>query len=90
MRRFLVSSFLAEVTQQIHSFRASGLIAAQRPFAAASDSMALRKSAGNLWSVPFVIALIVMRQLHSVSYRPTIAVSECKPTPLSLHSVSSS
>ena len=49
MRRFLVSSFLADVTQQIHSFRASGVIAAQRPFAAASDSMALRKSDGSLW-----------------------------------------
>ena len=75
MRRFLVSSFLAEVTQQIHSFRASGVIAAQRPFAAASDSMALRKSAGSLWSVPLVIALVVMRQLRSASCRPTSALS---------------
>jgi hypothetical protein len=48
MRRFLVSSFLADVTQQIHSFRANGVIAAQRLFAAAADSMALRKSGGNL------------------------------------------
>jgi hypothetical protein len=49
MRRFRVSSFLADVTQQIHSFRASGVIAAQRLFAAASDSMARRKSEGSLW-----------------------------------------
>ncbi len=49
MRRFLVSSFLADVTQQIHSFRASGVMAAQRLFAAASDSMARRKSDGSLW-----------------------------------------
>ena len=48
MRRFLVSTFSADVTQQIHSFRASGVIAAQRLFAAASDSMALRKSEGSL------------------------------------------
>ena len=86
MRRFLVSSFLAEVTQQIHSFRASGVIAAQRPFAAASDSMALRKSAGSLWSVPLVIALEVMCQLRSVSCRPTPALtgaerSEGRPSP---------
>ena len=63
MRRFRVSSFLAEVTQQIHSFRASGVMVAQRPFAAASDSMALRKSAGSLWIVPLVIALAVILRL---------------------------
>ena len=62
MRRCLVSSFLADVTQQIHSFRASGVMAAQRPFAAASDSMARRKSDGSLWIVPPAIALVVMHQ----------------------------
>ncbi len=67
MRRFLVSSFLAEVTQQIHSFRASGVRSAQRPFAAASDSMALRKSAGSLWIVSPVIALVAMRR-HVVRF----------------------
>jgi hypothetical protein len=55
MRRFLVFSFLADVTQQIHSFRASGVISAQRLMAVASDSMAIRKSAGSLWTVPPVI-----------------------------------
>ncbi len=48
MRRFRVSSFLADVTQHIHSFRAIGVIAAQRLLAAASDTMAVRKSAGSL------------------------------------------
>src|SRR5262245_36515312 len=48
MRRFLVASCLAEVTQQIHSFRASGVISAQRLLAAALDAIALRKSAGSL------------------------------------------
>ena len=52
MRRFLVSSFLADVTQQIHSFRASGVISTQRLFAVALDSMASRKSAGSLCTVP--------------------------------------
>ena len=46
MRRFLVASCLAEVTQQIHSFRASGVISAQRLLAAALDLMAFPKSAG--------------------------------------------
>src|SRR5687767_15787729 len=58
MRRFLVSSFLADVTQQIHSFRASGVIPAQRLFAAESDSMARRKSDGSLCKR-------VMKQLDS-------------------------
>jgi hypothetical protein len=48
MRRFRVSSFLGEVTQQIHSFRASGVISSQTRFAAASDAIAFRKSAGSL------------------------------------------
>jgi hypothetical protein len=65
MRRFLVSSFLAEVTQQIHSFRASGVIAAQRLLAAVSDSMARRKSDGSLLIVPPVFALLAMQfDLH--------------------------
>jgi hypothetical protein len=68
MRRFLVSSLLADVTQQIHSFRASGVMAVQRPLAAASDSMARRKSGGSLWIVPSAIALVVM---HRVSCHPT-------------------
>ena len=48
MRRFRVASCLAEVTQQIHSFRASGVISAQSLLAVALDTMARRKSAGNL------------------------------------------
>jgi hypothetical protein len=60
MRRFRVSSFLADVTQQIHSFRASGVIVTQRFFAAASDSMALRKSSGSLWSAPAVFFLVAI------------------------------
>jgi hypothetical protein len=52
MRRFLVSSFFTDVIQQIHSFRASGVISAQILLTAALDSMALRKSGGSLWTVP--------------------------------------
>lgn len=48
MRRFLVSSFFADVTQQIHSLRASGVMSAQTSFTTESDSIALRRSAGNL------------------------------------------
>jgi cysteine synthase len=48
MRLFLVSSFLADVTQQIHSLRAKGVISAQAAFATGSAAMALWKSAGIL------------------------------------------
>jgi hypothetical protein len=47
MRRFLVSSFAADVTQQIHSLRASGVMSAHTSFTTGSESIALRKSAGN-------------------------------------------
>jgi hypothetical protein len=59
IRRLLVSSFFADVTQQIHSFRASGVMLAQRSFAARSASMALRKSAGSLCTIPVVAVFFV-------------------------------
>jgi hypothetical protein len=37
MRRFRVSSFFAEVTQQIHSLRANGVMSSHTPFAIESD-----------------------------------------------------
>lgn len=55
MRRFRVSSFLADVTQQIHSLRANGVRPAHTPVTTGSDSIALRKSAGILWTVPSAI-----------------------------------
>ena len=48
MRRLRVSSFFAEVTQQIHSLRANGVMSSHTPFATESDSIAFRKSAGSL------------------------------------------
>lgn len=47
IRRFLVSSFFADVTQQIHSFRASGVISAQSFFTRVSDSITFLKSVGS-------------------------------------------
>jgi len=74
MRRFLVAAFLAEVTQQIHSFRASGVISAQRRLATAFDSMALRKSAGSSWIVPPAISRFVIDQ--TVPVWPNAKVSD--------------
>jgi len=55
MRRFLVSSFLADVTQHIHSLRASGVMLAHTSVTIASDSIALRKSGGIRCTVPEAI-----------------------------------
>lgn len=52
MRRARVSSFLADVTQQIHSLRASGVMLVHTPATTASASIALRKSGGILCTVP--------------------------------------
>jgi hypothetical protein len=48
MRRLRVSSFLTEVTQQIHSLRANGVMSSHTPLAIESASIAFRKSAGSL------------------------------------------
>lgn len=80
MRRFLVSSFLAELTQQIHSFRASGVISAQSPLAAASDSMALRKSGGRLCTVPPEIVKLHARNASSPTRLSSLSTKSCHST----------
>lgn len=55
MRRFLVSSFLGEITQQIHSLRAKGVMLAHTALTFLSDSIALRKSKGNEWGNFFFV-----------------------------------
>ena len=66
MRRLLVSSFLADVTQQIHSLRARGVMSAHTPFATESASIAERKSAGILCgkpvATPFALTLFNPRR----------------------------
>jgi hypothetical protein len=62
MRRFLVSSFLADVTQHIHSLRASGVMLAHTFVTISSDAIALRKSAGILCTVPEPIGCRVIVQ----------------------------
>ncbi len=56
----LVSGFLTEITQQIHSLRASGVISSHFARAAGSEMRALRKSAGKLCAAPGEIAFVVM------------------------------
>ncbi len=58
---FLVSSFLTETVQQIHSLRASGVIFSQATKALESAARAFRKSAGgNVCTVPPEIFMIII------------------------------
>ena len=50
-----VSAFLPEVTQQIHSFFASGVISSHTANAAGAEAMAFLKSIGILCTVPFLV-----------------------------------
>src|SRR6516162_8085733 len=61
IRRFLVSGFLAERTQQIHSLRASGVISSHAACAAGSEPRTSRKSAGNLCMTPLASCLAAGR-----------------------------
>ncbi len=65
MRRSFVSACLAEVTQQIHSLRASGVMSAQSALTFASAPIALRKSAGIPCTTPPAIVGWVIRPMVS-------------------------
>jgi hypothetical protein len=56
----LVSSFLTEMVQQIHSLRASGVMSSQAASAFASDVSAFRRSAGRSCTTPPEIRTLVM------------------------------
>ncbi len=56
----LVSSFLTEMVQQIHSLRASGVMSSQAASAFASDAIAFRRSAGRLCTTPPEIRTVVI------------------------------
>src|SRR5246500_3603148 len=55
-----VSGFLTEITQQIHSLRASGVISSHFARAAGSERRTLRKSPGTLCTAPGEIVFFIM------------------------------
>jgi hypothetical protein len=57
---FLVSGFLTEITQQIHSLRASGVMSSHAARAAESEVRALRKSGGTLCRAPPEIPVLAI------------------------------
>lgn len=59
IRIFRVSSLLPDVTQQIHSLRASGVISPHTARAGGEAVRALRRSAGILCTVPDAIPFMI-------------------------------
>src|SRR6188474_1908409 len=57
---FLVSAFLTEITQQIHSLRASGVRSSHAASAFGSEVKVARKSTGILCTTPLEITFFVM------------------------------
>jgi len=81
----LVSGFLTEITQQIHSLRASGVISSHFDHAAGSEMRTSRKSAGKLCTGPAEIAFWAMRFiLHRYAIR---RLAEKKSGVEPLHSI---
>lgn len=82
----LVSGFLTEMTQQIHSLRASGVMSSHCARANGSEMRTFRKSAGTLCTAPGEIAFLVMdfiltaliraagRMLYSSDRKPDKAI----------------
>jgi hypothetical protein len=64
IRRALVSSFLADVTQQIHSLRANGVMSAHKSFTSGSEFIAFRKSAGSSCKAAFVFTISIPVQRY--------------------------
>jgi hypothetical protein len=71
----LVSGFFTEITQQIHSLRASGVISSHFAHAAESEMRTFRKSAGILCTEPGEIVFFAMG-FHSAWSRNRLLDSE--------------
>jgi hypothetical protein len=56
---FLVSDFLTDTTQQIHSFRASGVMSSQALKVFSDDKIAFFKSSGILCTAPEEICFFI-------------------------------
>jgi hypothetical protein len=64
MRMPLVSDFLPEITQQIHSLRAKGVISFHTARTFGSALTAFRKSAGRACTAPVAVFLFFMSCSH--------------------------
>src|SRR4029077_18944842 len=72
----LVSGFLTEITQQIHSLRASGVMSSHFARAAGSAMRTFRKSAGTPCTAPAEIAFLIIDFILQ-----SFSISQLRPTP---------
>ncbi len=84
IRRLRVVPCLAEMIQQIHSFRASGVRSFQDAFVVGSESMALHKSAGVLCTGPGLLSFFTLESIGSMHYF-TVKTFAIDGTPASLN-----
>lgn len=68
IRIFLVSSFLPDVTQHIHSLRASGVMSSHTACAAGLETRALRRSAGSVCTMPVFFPFSVIQSYYQILY----------------------
>jgi hypothetical protein len=64
----LVSGFLTDVTQQIHSLRASGVRSFQASRTPDEEAIAFRKSVGTVCTTPVAILFFVITPIHASKY----------------------
>ena len=92
IRMTLVSAFALEVTQQIHSLRASGVMSSQSAKTFGAEIIALRKSGGIVCTTPFPVesALVVIQIFYNFSHifktMPAIRLFTTKSTSISISS----
>ena len=79
----LVSGFFTEVTQQIHSLRASGVISSHFARAAESEMRTFRKSAGTRCTAPGEIPFVAMDFILYCLFRNSSFLSSVGDYPLS-------
>ncbi len=70
MRIFLVSALLPDVTQQIHSLRAKGVMSSHNVRTAGIEIIAFRKSSGILCTVPEASVFLLIRLLYQAALNP--------------------
>lgn len=73
MRIFLVSAFFPDMTQQIHSLRARGVMSFHIANAAGVEASAIRKSCGMLCTTPPEIAVLAIQPV----YQKVFVLSYC-------------
>ena len=72
----LVSGFLTEITQQIHSLRASGVMSSHFARAAGSEMRAFLKSAGTVCTAPAESAFLVIAFPIAVQFTVWFTVAD--------------